>query len=415
MTIEPRTGELVIYVPNANSDERGDRRAAGDIDQLIEINTPGTAFMPVAFLAWFDRLGKAPMSTLWDTNPVDVPNAGTITNSRADAGSEGLISARAALAGMQEVPAFRAANEVGVDAILDIAAKLGITTLAMNFDPNWLNHADATYGPTLGNAGVNIRAIDMAYVNATLANMGIMVGTPPLAAALDVSSMESTGSAEGQDYDEAIEQRRLFQRGDTRLPGTRELDPIVVLKVSDSDGNVLFAQGEPERQRVVDAGSVWLLHTIMSDCTARFIIWACGRNNLDLSLDFALSNGRLVPAGVQFGRMAFPPDPTGTLEVWMAGYSRYAATVLWVGNADNSLVHDGPRHGYAASTTAVRLWKTWMGSYHDRLQARGQFTAAAGFADLQPPNVIFGPFRTTSTDRGLRSGGAGTSTPLCER
>lgn len=404
VTIDPPTGEILVYVPNQGLTEAEEPRSRGDIDQLTEINTSGTAFMPLTFLAWFDHLQKAPMSSLWDTNPLQIPGLGTVTDPRADGGSEGLISARAALGAMQEVPAFRAAEEVGIEWILDVAARLGITTLAQHFDPSWQDHAAVTYGSSAGTLGPNVRAIDLAFMNATIANMGVMVGTPTLASSLDLGNLKANATAEGEDYDEARRQHRLFLRGDLRLPGTRELDPIAVLEVADQNGNVLFRQGEPERRQTIDSGSVWLLHTVLSDCTARFIIWPCGQSNLDRALDFAMSDGQRPPAGLQFGRTAFPLEPPITLEVVMAGYSRYGATVAWVGNATNAAVSDGPLAGYAASNTVVQLWKTWMGAYHDALQSRGTFTIAAGFDDLQPRNVTFGPFHTTATDRDLHTG-----------
>jgi membrane peptidoglycan carboxypeptidase len=398
VTIDPPTGEVRVYVPNAN--EGPSTGARPDIDQAIEPNEPGTAFALVTFLAWMDGLGKTPMSTLWDTNPLPLED-GSIANPRADSGSEGLITARAALAAMQAVAAVRATDEAGIEAVLSMAAKLGITTLASNFDPSWLNHGDTVYGVNVGSAGVNVRAIDLAFALATVANMGEMAGAPSLAAELDPGALESISIATGAAYDMALEQRLAFHRGDIRLPGSRELDPIVVLEVADRDGTVLFTQGEPERIQTVDSGSVWLLHSILSDCSARYLIWPCGGSNQDLALDFLMSDGQRVPAAVQFGRMPFPPDPAASLEVWMAGYSRYAATVTRLGNADNSLVKDGPAYGYAASTAVARLYKGWMAAYHDVLQSRGAFKAAEGFDALQPANVTFGPVASTSTEQGL--------------
>ena len=52
----------------------------------------------------------------------------------------------------------------------------------------------------------------------------------------------------------------------------------------------------------------------------------------------------------------------------MNGYSRYAATALWVGNADNSLVHDGPAYGYASANTTIGLFKSWMARYQKSQQ-----------------------------------------------
>ncbi|GIW13885.1 MAG: hypothetical protein KatS3mg062_1324 [Tepidiforma sp.] len=397
VTIEPSTGQIIVYAPNRDPSYRSDRRVAGDIDQLNEINQPGSSFKPAVYLTWFDVLNKAPMSIFWDTSPLTVEGT-AIENPRRDADkTEGLISARAALGGSQNVAAFRAAQEAGVDNVIKMAKALGITTLEQRFDPTFRSHPDVTYGASIATGGANIRAIDMAYMDATIANMGRMVGVPSLARYVKVSELKSTALDTGADYELALEQKMLFDKGYIRIEGTRELDPVVVLEVRDKDGNVIFRQGEPESRQVVDAGSVWLLHSIMSDCTARFIIWGCGGSNNDLGLDF-FANGQRIPSGVKTGTQQGPRSAADTLETWMTGYSRHAATAVWVGNATNELVND---RQFAAANTTVRLWKNWMGYYHETLAARGVPDIGKGFSDLQPKNVAQREFQTPATDRYL--------------
>ncbi|WP_322819398.1 transglycosylase domain-containing protein, partial [Tepidiforma sp.] len=397
VTIEPSTGQVIVYAPNRDPSYRSDRRVAGDIDQLNEINQPGSSFKPAVYLTWFDVLTKAPMSIFWDTSPLTVEGT-AIENPRRDADkTEGLISARAALGGSQNVPAFRAAQEAGIDNVIAMAKALGITTLEQRFDPTFRSHPDVTYGASIATGGANIRAIDMAYMDATIANMGKMVGVPTLAKYVKVSDLKSTALDTGADYELALEQKLLFQKGYLRIQGTRELDPVVILEVRDKEGRVIFRQGEPETRQVVNAGSVWLLHSIMSDCTARFIIWVCGGSNNDLGLDF-FANGQRIPSGVKTGTQQGPGSAAETLETWMTGYSRHAATAVWVGNATNELVND---RQFAAANTTVRLWKNWMGYYHEALAARGVPDIGKGFADLQPPNVAQREFQTPATDRNL--------------
>ncbi len=396
VTIEPTTGQIIVYSPNIDPTYRSDRRVAGDIDQLSEINQPGSSFKPAVYLNWFDTQNKAPMSIFWDTSPLSVGGV-EITNPRSGGGSEGLISARAALGGSQNVGAFRAAAEGGVDNVIEMAKKLGITTLAQGFDPTFSNHKAVTYGASIATGGANIRAVDMAYMDATIANMGKMVGTPSLAEYVDIKTLRSTATDVGADYDLAVKQALEFQRGNIRIPGTRELDPIVVLEVRDKDGNVVYKEPDPQTKQVVNAGSVWLLHSIMSDCTARFIIWGCGGSNTDLGLDF-YSDGVKIPSGIKTGTQQGPLRASDTLETWMTGYSRHAATAVWVGNANNELVND---RAYASANATVRLWKSWMGAYHSALKARGVTDIAEGFSDLQPSNVAQRSFQTPATDRVL--------------
>jgi membrane peptidoglycan carboxypeptidase len=397
VTIEPSTGEVIVYAPNRDPSYRSDRRVAGDIDQLVEINQPGSSFKPAVYLTWFDTQGKAPMSILWDTSPLTVEGT-AITNPRqGEPKSEGLISARAALGGSQNVGAFRAAQESGVDNVIAMAKKLGITTLEQNFDPTFRAHPDVNYGASIATGGANIRAIDMAYMDATIANMGKMVGTPHLARYVDIEDLKSTALDTGADYDLALEQKLEFQRGHIRIPGTRELDPIVVLEVRDKDGGILYTQPKPTEIQVIDAGSVWLLHSIMSDCTARFVIWHCGGSNNDRGLDF-YSDGVRIPSGVKTGTQQGSLRASDTLETWMTGYTRHAATAVWVGNATNELVDDSD---FASADTTIWLWKNWMGTYHSLLVKKGVGDVGKGFDDLRPANVAQRSFETPATDRVL--------------
>jgi membrane peptidoglycan carboxypeptidase len=406
VTIDPRNGQVMVYAPNIDPTNTTDPKVAGDIDQLVEINQPGSSFKPAVYLAWMELLNKAPMNILWDTSPLvmkDIDGSEVrIVNPRPGGGSEGLISARLALGSSQNVPAFRAAAEAGVDNVITLAQRLGLTTLAQNFDPTFLNHDAVGYGPAIATGGANVRAIDMAYMNAVFANMGTMVGVPTYARTVPLEEMKSILTSEGDGLAIAHRQALDFQRGNIRLPGSRELDPVVVLEVRDPQGRVIFEQGEPQKVQVVEPGTAWLLHSILSDCNARAIIWGCGGSNQDTALDFFIpGTGVRVPAGVKTGTQQGPRSSADTLETWTNGYTRYAATAVWVGNSDNSLAYDG---SFGTQHTALRTFKNWMAEYHAVLRAQGYFDVPQGFEDLQPPNVTFGAFRSPTTDRGQRGG-----------
>lgn len=404
VTIEPSSGQIVVYAPNIDPSNTTDPEIAGTIDQLTEINQPGSSFKPAVYLAWFDTQNKAPLSVFWDTSPLTVGGV-AITNPRTGGSSEGLITARAGLGGSQNVPAFRAATEAGVDNVIMIAKALGITTLEQNFDPTYYSHEDVQYGASIATGGANIRAVDMAYMDATIANMGTMIGVPTLAREMDMDALRHTKDTEGADYDTARRQARDFALGHTRLPGTRDLDPVVVLQVKGPNGEIVYDHeqaGDLQAIQKVNAGSVWLLHSIMSDCNARFIIWGCGNANDDLRLDAFMLDGQAIPTGIKTGTQQGPLSASDTLETWMTGYSRYAATAVWVGNATNALVND---RQFAAANTTTKLWKTWMGTYHSYLQGKGMFETPVGFADLQPGNVAQVGFSTPTTDRVFGGGG----------
>ena len=109
--------------------------------------------------------------------------------------------------------------------------------------------------------------------------MGEMVGVPAYARTVPLDQMKSLKGATGADYDSALQQKLDFARGNIRIPGTRDLDPVVVLRVQDNNGNILYdheTANDLKKEQVVNAGSAWLLQSIQTDCTARFIIWGCG-------------------------------------------------------------------------------------------------------------------------------------------
>jgi membrane peptidoglycan carboxypeptidase len=101
---------------------------------------------------------------------------------------------------------------------------------------------------------------------------------------------------------------------------------------------------------------------------------------------------------VKTGTQQGPLRASDTLETWMTGYSRHAATAVWVGNANNELVND---RAFASANATVRLWKSWMGAYHSALSAHGVGDITKGFSDLQPSNVGQRSFETPATDRVL--------------
>ncbi|MDZ7728493.1 MAG: hypothetical protein U5Q44_10075 [Dehalococcoidia bacterium] len=117
-----------------------------------------------------------------------------------------------------------------------------------------------------------------------------------------------------------------------------------------------------------------------------------------------MPDGSKIPGGLKTGTQQGPLSSADTLETWMNGYSRHAATAVWVGNANNELVLDGPAHGYAAANTTKYLYRNWMAEYHVALQERGVIDAPAEFDPLRPGNVAQVAFNTPATTRGLSGG-----------
>ena len=176
-----------------------------------------------------------------------------------------------------------------------MAKLLGITTIEQQFDPTFVSHLDIYYGASIATGGANIRAVDMAYMNATIANMGVMVGVPHHATTVAPETLNNTAFDEGVDYENALQQKLDFQRGHLRLPGTRPLDPVTVLEVRDIDDRVIFRhEGTAAdshgrcRQRLAAVQHHVGLHGAVRH------LGSCGVDNEDLRLDTFVNGEKLA-------------------------------------------------------------------------------------------------------------------------
>ncbi|MFN8615588.1 MAG: transglycosylase domain-containing protein [Dehalococcoidia bacterium] len=363
VTIEPTTGQIIVYSPNIDPTYRSDPRVAGNIDQLSEINQPGSSFKPAVYLNWFDTQNKAPMSIFWDTSPLSIGGV-DIVNPRQNGPTEGLISARAALGGSQNVGAFRAAAEGGVDNVIEMAKKLGITTLSQGFDP------------TFSNQGRELRRLHRDWWRATSAQStwrtwtrrsrtwGRWSARRRLPEYADIKTLKSTSVDVGADYDLAWQQALEIPARKPSHPRHPRAGPHRRPR-SARQGREPGLQGtDPQTKQVVNAGSVWLLHSIMSDCTARFVIWSCGGSNTDLGLDF--SDGVKIPSGVKTGTQQAPRERhPRDLDDRLQPARRHRRLG---GQRQQRFVND---RAARPTPRCVRLWKSWMGAYHSALSAHG--------------------------------------------
>ena len=106
---------------------------------------------------------------------------------------------------------------------------------------------------------------------------------------------------------------------DRQRPGYRTVDPVPVLRVEDSNGEVLWKYESPTTIPVVDQKSAYIINNFLSDNPSRWP--AFGRNNV-LELD--------RPAAVKTGTTNDYKDN------WTVGYTPQVAIGVWIGNTDNS-------------------------------------------------------------------------------
>lgn len=276
VAIDPNTGEVLVFVGSRDY-FRDDIQ--GRNNMALAENSPGSAFKPFTYITAFMELGWGPGTLVLDT-PVSYQEAdGSFFTPRNPAGDfKGPITIRQALGASLNVPAFKVAMATGVENIVRTGKTMGITTLT------------GSYGPSITIGGVDVNVLDMTYGYSVFANNGVMKGMPSI----------------------------------LELPeGSRPLDPISILKVEDSKGEVVF---EPERreERVVPAEYAYLVTHILSDPQAQCATFGCG--GLNIGRTAAMKTGSSEPY----------ENSRAYGDTWALGYTRDLAAGTWAGNADNS-------------------------------------------------------------------------------
>ncbi|MEW6335817.1 MAG: penicillin-binding protein 1C [Acidobacteriota bacterium] len=129
--------------------------ADGQLDGARALRQPGSALKPFAYAAAFDA-SLSPASVLADTPASFTWAGGTWTPRNYDGRYHGPLTARSALACSVNVPAARALREVGPQALLDLLARAGVSTLGASAR-RW------GLGLTLGAGEVRLAELTGAY------------------------------------------------------------------------------------------------------------------------------------------------------------------------------------------------------------------------------------------------------------
>jgi membrane peptidoglycan carboxypeptidase len=200
-----------------------------------------------------------------------------------DGKDHGWVSVRSALANSYNIPAVKALQSVGVDALLQVAERFGMQTLTRP------GHPPYGLALTLGGGEVTLLEITSAY--GALANAGLRV--PP-------SSILCVLNADGE----------VIERVDVPdLPDACRTAPLAPQAVVQ----------QPAEQRAASPQHAFLLTDILKDNEARTP--AFGSNSW-------LNLGR--PAAVKTG------TTNDVRDIWTIGYTPQLVAGVWVGNADGA-------------------------------------------------------------------------------
>ena len=330
IAIDPRSGQILVYIGSRDY-FRDD--IEGRNDNIISLNSPGSSLKPFTYMTAFMQGWSTGTGIIDAPFQIMDPATGEPYSPRnfnvgecvisSDCRYQGVIRADLALGNSLNTPALKTIIAAGVGNVVSLLKEVGFTTL-----DNPLG-----YGPALTLGGVDITLEDIVYAYSVLANEGVMRGQEVIVP-----------------FD----------------PGERTIEPVVLLKVTDADGQVLYEFVAPAERRVVASNFVYLVTSILSDGNTQCLTFgACGALGLP---------GR--PSAVKTGTSEPFEDSRQIGDTWAMGYTPELVAGVWAGNADNA-----PMVNIVSTSISWRTWRDFMIFAHEHLNL-----PPTRF--LRPPGVV---------------------------
>ena len=315
VVIRPTTGEILAMI---GSLDYWDKSIDGNVNVALADRQPGSAFKPFTYVSALAQ-GYTPATMIMDvrTGFHDEPNPYYVPENY-DRKYHGPQRLRLALARSYNAPAVWMLSRVGIKNVINTAHRMGINTLNADY-----------YGLSLTLGGGEVRLVDMTYAFSVLANGGVMAGLPT--------------------------------PEDRLRPGFRELDPVAILRIEDSQGQVMRQYLHPQACQILSPQVAFLMNDILSDNQARLAAFGV-KNKLHLE-------DRPVAA------------KTGTTDdfcdAWAIGYTPQLAVGVWVGNSDNE-----PMKHVPGARGAAPIWQQIM-KYALEGEPVQEFTPPPGIEEAQ--------------------------------
>src|SRR5690348_386502 len=159
VALDPRTGSVLAMVGSAGADVPG-----GQYNMAVIPRQPGSAFKMFTYTAAIES-GKFTMGSWVEDAPlrVQMPDGSGYAPQNYDGFYHGWQPLPHALGNSFNIPAVKVELGTGIDKVVDVARRMGVTTL---------NQPVSTYQPSLTLGGYEVPLIDMATGASTLATQG---------------------------------------------------------------------------------------------------------------------------------------------------------------------------------------------------------------------------------------------------
>lgn len=159
VSIDPRTGEVLAMV---GSVDYFDTTNDGNVNVALAERQPGSSIKPIMYATAFEK-GYTAATFLSDIRTTWSDGAGGYTPKESDGIYWGPMLLRDALANSRNVPAVKMMQLVGVQAVVDMAHKMGITSL----------NEPERYGLSLTLGGGEVKLLEHTSAFGTFANKGV--------------------------------------------------------------------------------------------------------------------------------------------------------------------------------------------------------------------------------------------------
>ena len=217
---KPLTGEIIAMI---GSIDYNNEAIDGSVNVTTAFRQPGSTIKPFTYSAAMER-GMTTGDVLWDTRTqISIPGLPLYTPRNFDNAFHGPVTMRAALANSYNIPAVQTLRQVGVDYLLGLLRRFGITTL---------NEDASQYGLSLTLGGGEVSLIELTNAFAVFANGGEYV---PVTSILCVVNSDDLILYQ---YDNRCPEGRIGPETFNRAAaGLQVLDPRVAFVISDMLGD----------------------------------------------------------------------------------------------------------------------------------------------------------------------------------
>lgn len=296
LILMPKTGEILAMVGSKNY---FDFKNDGQVNLTLSLRQPGSSVKPINYALAFEN-GASPSQIISDT-PITfyLPGSDPWSPKNYDNRFHGNVTLRTALANSYNIPAVKLLANNGISQMVQLATNLGIST--------WNDSSRQGLSLTLGSLEVTM--LDLARVYSTFANLGETVNLNPI--------LSITGS-NGQPIP--------FDLCSSSTPNHS------VAKAS--------ASGSCPTKKTLSSQTSYMINDILSDPLAR-------------AQAFGLNSILNIPGH----QVAVKTGTSNDLrDNWTFGYTKDFVVATWVGNNDNT-----PMHQIASGITgASPIWAKIM-------------------------------------------------------